>query len=118
MTCTSDTVRTHLQRCRTLGEGLLNLCAHHTHTQAVHIDLSPHRRSPACVRDLNPRQLRLAERQVGDVTATPIHHPSCMRAYMRACVRVCACLWECMCECVRACLSTCFCTSVCVCVRE
>ena len=37
MTCTSDTVRTHLQRCRTLGEGLLKLCAHqspytgHTH---------------------------------------------------------------------------------------
>ena len=28
MTCTSDTVRTHLQRCRTLGEGLLKLCAH------------------------------------------------------------------------------------------
>ena len=25
---TSDTVRTHLQRCRTLGEGLLKLCAH------------------------------------------------------------------------------------------
>ena len=28
MTRTSDTVRTHLQRCRTLGEGLLKLCAH------------------------------------------------------------------------------------------
>ena len=28
MTCTSETVRTHLQRCRTLGEGLLKLCAH------------------------------------------------------------------------------------------
>ena len=28
MTSTSDTVRTHLQRCRTLGEGLLKLCAH------------------------------------------------------------------------------------------
>ena len=28
MTCTSNTVRTHLQRCRTLGEGLLKLCAH------------------------------------------------------------------------------------------
>ena len=28
MTRTSDTVRTHLQRYRTLGEGLLKLCAH------------------------------------------------------------------------------------------
>ena len=28
MTCTSDTVRTHLQSCRTLSEGLLKLCAH------------------------------------------------------------------------------------------
>ena len=30
MTCklTADTVRTHLQRCRTLGKGLLKLCAH------------------------------------------------------------------------------------------
>ena len=28
MTCTSDTALTHLQRCRTLGEGLLKLCAH------------------------------------------------------------------------------------------
>ena len=28
MTRTSDTVRTHLQRCRALGEGLLKLCAH------------------------------------------------------------------------------------------
>ena len=28
MTRISDTVRTHLQRCRTLGEGLLKLCAH------------------------------------------------------------------------------------------
>ena len=45
MTRTSDTVRTHLQRCRTLGEGLLKLCAHQTHTQAVHTDFSPHRRS-------------------------------------------------------------------------
>ena len=26
MTCTSNTVQTHLQRCRTLGEGLLKLC--------------------------------------------------------------------------------------------
>ena len=28
MTHTPDTVRTHLQRCQTLGEGLLKLCAH------------------------------------------------------------------------------------------
>ena len=35
MTRTSDTVRTHLQRCRTLGEGLLKLCAHQSHTKAA-----------------------------------------------------------------------------------
>ena len=30
MTCTSDTVRTHLQRCWILGEVLLKQCAHQT----------------------------------------------------------------------------------------
>ena len=51
-------------------------CVHtKAHTQAVHTDFSHHHRPPACFREPNPRQLRLAGRQVGDVTATPIHHP-------------------------------------------
>ena len=52
------------------------------HTQAVHTDFSPHRRPPTCVRVSNPRQLRLAGRQVGN--------QSQMRARVRGylCIRV------------------------------
>ena len=39
---TSDTVRTHLQRCQTLGEGLLKLCAHQSpYTGCTHIHFPP-----------------------------------------------------------------------------
>ena len=42
MTRASDTVRTHLQRCRTLGEGLLKLCAHQSpYTGRTHILFPP-----------------------------------------------------------------------------
>ena len=57
MTCTSDTVRTHIQRCgTTAGEGLLKLCARPKPvTQAVSHRLSHHHRPPACFREPNPR---------------------------------------------------------------
>ena len=69
MTCTSDTVRTHLQRCRPLGEGLLKLYAHQSpYTGRTHT--------------LLPSPQAASVRQRFEPTATP---PS--RATSRGCYR-------------------------------
>ena len=69
MTRTSDTVRTHLQRCRTLGEGLLKLCAHQ----------SPY---TGCTHRLFPPPQAASVRPRFEPTATP---PS--RVISRGCYR-------------------------------
>ena len=86
MTRTSDTVRTHLQRCRTLGEGLLKLCAHQSpYTGRTH-RLFP----PPQAASVRPRF---------EPTATP---PS--RTTSRGCLSVSACVPECVFTCKSACV--------------
>ena len=71
MTCTSDTVRIHLQRCRTLGEGLLELCAHQSpYTGRTH-RLFPSPQAASVRPRFEPTATPpIAGRHVGDVSAT------------------------------------------------
>ena len=91
MTCTSDTVRTHLQRFRTLGEDILNLCAHHSpYTGRTHRPFP----SPQ-VASVRPRF---------EPTATPPSRATsggCYRyanppPFVHACVYACVCAYVCV----------------------
>ena len=76
MTRTSDTVRTHLQRCRTLGEGLLKLCAHQSpYTGRTHRLFPPPQAASVHPR-FEPTATSPSRATSRDVTATPIHHPT------------------------------------------
>ena len=93
MTRTTDTVRTHLQRCRTLGEGLLKLCAHQSpYTGRTHrlVYLWDRACVQACV-----------------CACVCMRALVCMRLCVRACVCVCACLFGRVCLCVSVCERAC-----------
>ena len=88
MTCTSDTVRTHLQRCRTLGEGLLKLCAHQSpYTGRTH-RLFPSPQAASVRPGFEPTATPPSRVTSRGCYRSPIHHPTCARTYVH---RYCAC---------------------------
>ena len=128
MTRTSDTVRTHLQRCRTLVEGLLKLCSHQspytgrTHrlfpppqAASVRPSFEPTATPPSratsrgCYRYANPPPLCM-----GACVSSCVRE--CMLAYAHACV--CACVYVWVYVYVFACACVCVCGCACVCVLE
>ena len=69
MTRTSDTIDTHLQRCQTLGEGSLKLCAH----QCPYTQDSPLTPHPLYAYPLNfLHTCRCHHRAIGDAAARAV----------------------------------------------
>ena len=104
ITCTSDTVRTLLKHCWTLGDGLLKLCAHQS-------QYTGHTHRPF------PSSQAASVRQRFEPTETLAIRVTSQGCYRYANVFVCVCvLFVCVCACICMIVRVCACVCVCACV--